>query len=225
MDGSVWKNILKPIRDSTGAPLITYDRAGLGKSEIDTTTISFEQEIKELDQALKKLGFRKRYFLVAHSFGGMYASAFARANQGKIQGAVFIDVSVPCELTNEYATRVKNSISDENWKMLKEHRTGLYYVLHEFPEIAEYMSRRYISNSIPLTLIVADTYVPTPQIGETEQDMIHWKTCLEDFGNLLNHKYVTTKNTDHKVWEKDPETVISEIITLYNQTKSAEPNR
>ena len=224
-DGSIWENILKPIHDSTGATLITYDRAGLGKSEIDTTEISFKQEIKDLNKALKKLGFKEDYFLIAHSFGGMYASELAQKNQGKIKGAVFIDVGTPCHLNDEYTTRVKNSISDENWEMLKQYKTGLYHVLNKFPEIAEYMSKRYISNSIPLTLIVAEHYKPTQQIGETEQDMLDWKTCLENFGNLPNHKYVVTKNTDHKVWEKDPRTVIEEIAKLYNQTQNKKPNR
>lgn len=223
-DGSVWDNILKSIYDSTGATLITYDRAGLGKSEIDTTGISFKQEIKDLNNALKKLDFEEDYFLVAHSFGGIYASEFAQKNKGKIKGAVFIDVAIPCQLNNEYTTRIKNSISDENWKMLKEYKTGLYYVLNKFPEIAEYMSQRYISNSIPLTLIVAEHYEPTAQIGETEQDMLDWKTCLKEFGNLPNHKYVVTKDTDHKVWEKDPKTVVEEISKLYNQIQGEKPN-
>ena len=218
-DASVWKDLLKPIHDSTGASLITFDRAGLGKSEIDTTKISFKQEIKDLKKALKRLGYKENYFLVAHSFGGVYASEFSNRNKGKIKGAVFIDVATTCELDNEITTRIKNSISDDNWKMIKQYKTGLYYVLIKFPEIAKYMSQRYISNLIPLTLIVAENYTPTQEIGETEQDMLNWKKCLREFGNLPNHKYVVTKNTDHKVWEKDPKTVIDEIIKLYNQTK------
>ncbi len=75
-DGSVWEDILEPIQDSTGATLITYDRAGLGKSEIDTMSINFKQEIKDLKYALKKLGFNKDLFIVSHSFGGFYSTLF-----------------------------------------------------------------------------------------------------------------------------------------------------
>jgi pimeloyl-ACP methyl ester carboxylesterase len=224
-DGSVWENILKPIHDLTGATLVTYDRAGLGKSEIDTTEISFKQEIEDLNEALRSLGFKEGYFLVAHSFGGMYASEFANTNQGKITGAVFIDVSTPCELSDEYTTRVQNSISSANWEMLKEYKSGLYYVLSRFPEIAEYMSQRYIPNSVPLTVVVAEHHKPTQQIGETEQDMLNRRTCLADLGNLPNHRYVVTQNTDHKVWEKDPKTVVEEITKLYRQTKRRKPPR
>ena len=48
-DGSVWKPILQDIYKATNATLITYDRAGLGQSEIDTTKISFKEEIKDLN--------------------------------------------------------------------------------------------------------------------------------------------------------------------------------
>lgn len=216
-DGSDWNPLLQQIYNSTGATLITYDRAGLGQSELDTMKISFKQEIKDLNNALAELGYKENYFLVAHSFGAFYASEFAKRKKRRIKGAVFIDAATPCELNEELAMRIKNSISEENWSLLKQYKIGLYYVLKKFPEIARYMSNRYISNNIPLTLIVAENYVPTKEIGETDEDMTKWKKCLQEFGALPNHKYVVTKNTDHKVWEKDPATVSDEIIKLYNQ--------
>lgn len=75
-DGSVWNNLLKPLHDSIGAPLITYDREGFGKSELDTAGLNIINEIKGLEMALKKLGFTNKYFLVAHSLGGNYAMVF-----------------------------------------------------------------------------------------------------------------------------------------------------
>ncbi|MEO0899252.1 MAG: alpha/beta hydrolase [Bacteroidota bacterium] len=218
-DGSIWDSLLNPIHERTAATLITYDRAGLGKSEIDTSRISFQQEIKDLNNALMQLGYTKDFFLVAHSFGGMYASEFAQLNPGKIKGAVFIDVSTPCNLSQAYTERVKASISEENWKLIRQYKAGLYFVLDQFPEIAAYMSTRYLSASIPMTLIAAENYRPTTQIGETEQDMQKWQACLKTLGNLPNHTYVETKDTDHKVWEKDPKTVIEEIAKLYQEVK------
>lgn len=217
-DGSVWEPLLQNVHQETGATLITYDRAGLGNSGIDTAEVSFVGEIKNLKSALGKLGFHKDYFLVAHSFGSFYASEFTLRNKDKITGAVFIDVSTPCGLNVEYASKVKKSISKDNWALLKEYRTGLYYVLRKFPEIAEYMSKRFISNSIPLTLVAAEIREPTKEIGETEQDMTNMTNCLKEFGNLSNHKYVLAPNTGHKVWKKNPEIVINEIIELYKKT-------
>ena len=71
-DATVWKDLLKSIHDSTGATLITYDRAGLGVSGIDTLTINISNEIKSLGIGLHKLGFSKNIFIVSHSFGSYY---------------------------------------------------------------------------------------------------------------------------------------------------------
>ena len=107
--------------------------------------------------------------------------------------------------------------------MLKQHRLGLYHVLQNFPNIASYMSTRYISNDIPLTLIVAEN-LPNANTLKTEEDRINWVKCLKEFGNLPNHKYVLAENADHKVWEKSPELVMKEIIALYKQTIKPQTN-
>ncbi|GAA4106053.1 alpha/beta fold hydrolase [Aquimarina addita] len=218
-DGSVWKSIINDIYKATGATLITYDRAGLGKSEIDTTNISFKLEIKHLNTALRKLGYTKKYFLVAHSFGGFYASEFALLNEDNITGAVFIDIATPCMTTKEWASHYKNSLTPDVWAMLKKHREGLYYVLQNFPDIADYMSTRYISNDIPLTLIVAEN-LPDTNTLKTEKDRTNWIRCLKEFGNLPNHTYVVAKNADHIIWEKNPEIVVEEIAKLYLKVNS-----
>ncbi|MEM7514668.1 MAG: alpha/beta hydrolase [Bacteroidota bacterium] len=217
-DGSVWEPLLKDIHNATGATLIRYDRAGLGKSEIDTSRISFKREVKDFKKVLKKLGYRESYFIVAHSFGSFYASEFARRNKGKISGAAFIDVATPCGLNPEYTEKVRSTISEENWKLIKDYKAGLYYVLQNFPEISSYVSTRFLAGSIPVTVIAAEIREPTKEIGDTEEDMIRMANCLRDYGNLPNHTYVLANGTEHKVWKKDPQLVIKEIVKLYKET-------
>jgi pimeloyl-ACP methyl ester carboxylesterase len=74
-DVSIWDIILKPIADITHATLITYDRAGFGKSELDTSNHDLAkhgilQGIQGLETGLKKLGYDKNIMLVGHSYGG-----------------------------------------------------------------------------------------------------------------------------------------------------------
>jgi pimeloyl-ACP methyl ester carboxylesterase len=214
-DGSVWENILKPIHDSTGATLITYDRAGLGKSEIDTVSINFGQEIKDLEYALKQLGFNKELFIVSHSFGGFYTTLFADRNHDKIKGAVYIDVALPCFFTKEWSRSFTNNISNENWKVIKQRKAGLFYVLKNLERIAEYMSDKSLAVNIPVTLIAAEKLPAMIRQDETGT----WTGCLKAFGTLPNHSYVLANNSGHKVWEDNPKIVIDEVIKLYKRTK------
>ncbi|MEO6903994.1 MAG: alpha/beta fold hydrolase [Bacteroidia bacterium] len=213
-DASDWISILDEIHKKTNATLITYDRAGLGKSEIDTTNVNFKQEINNLEKGLKTLGYNKKIFLVSHSFGSFYSSLFAHRNKSEIMGAVFIDVATPCYFTEKWTTDYTNSLKKtEDWKWIKQNKIGLYYVLKQLPKISIYMQDRFIPSSIPLTLIRAENLPPSSIVKDEERRK--WISCLQEFGELPNHRYVVAKNADHIVWEKDPQLVIDEITKLY----------
>src|SRR6201986_5253813 len=60
--GDTWDTILKPIAAITGATLITYDRSGFEKSELDTSNQDLDKHgilhsIEGLEIGLKKLGY------------------------------------------------------------------------------------------------------------------------------------------------------------------------
>lgn len=214
-DGTVWESILDSIHHATEATLITYDRAGLGQSEIDTLNISFEKEIKDLKKALKKLGYSKEIFLVSHSFGGFYSNLFAFKNKSKVKGAVYIDVALPCFFTEAWSKGFVDAISVQDWAMIKKYKSGLYYVLQDLESISAFMNDKSISHKVPVTLIAAEKILPMVKEDEANQ----WKQCLQSFGNLPNHKYVLAKDAGHKVWENDPQLVIKEIIALYQNIR------
>lgn len=210
-DGTVWEEILESLQKATGATLITYDRAGLGKSSIDTTKVRFKREVKNLEYALDKLGYSGEIFIVSHSFGGFYSTLFTRRNKKRVKGVVFIDVARPCFTTKEWSENFTNAISDEDWKMIKEYKLGLYYVLKDLTDISSYMSKKFLPKKIPATLIAAEKIMSMVKEEEKES----WISCLEAFGNANNHRYVLAKGAGHKVWKDDPTLVIYEIVNLY----------
>jgi pimeloyl-ACP methyl ester carboxylesterase len=70
-DGTVWDSLVHPVGAITGAPIITYDRAGFGKSDIDTNERAIDQHgilngIEGLETALRQLGYGGNIVLVAH---------------------------------------------------------------------------------------------------------------------------------------------------------------
>lgn len=212
-DGSVWQSRLGDIHQAINAPLITYDRAGLGQSGIDTTTISFVNEIKDLKVALKKLGYSRKVLIVCHSFGGYYTSLFTYRNRKKVQGVVCIDVVTPCIFSKEWSENFLKTIKKEDWGMIKKYKPGLYYTLIHFTATSSYMEDKFLTSRTPVTMIRAENI--QPMVKENEQEK--WINCSNSFGTMRNHKYVLAKNADHKVWDKNPQVVIEEIVNLYKQ--------
>ena len=212
-DGSAWRPILDDIYKATNATLITYDRAGLGKSEIDTNKISFLNEIKHLESGLKKLGYSKKLFIVCHSFGGYYASLFTYRNFKKVKGVVCIDIATPCFFTKEWSDDFVKSIKTEDWEMIKKYKLGLYYVLSNLTATSIYMTDKFLTSKTRTTMISAENI--QPMIKENEKEK--WINCSKSFGEMPNHRFVVAKNADHKVWDKNPGVVIEEVVNLYKQ--------
>lgn len=211
-DASVWKDILKNISDATGATLITYDRAGLGSSTIDTTKIGLLNEVKSLEKALRKLGYDKKIMVVCHSFGSYYSTLFAKRNCRKVKSMVFIDVLTPCFFTQQRARDTKNSVSADDWKMLKKEAPGLYYVLQNLESIQKSASRYELPAKIPATVIGAG--IPPPIVKDNEKS--EWIRCLQAFGEAANHRYIFAKDCHHKVWKDNPILVVDAIVASYN---------
>ena len=214
-DSEDWTSILDELHNKTNATLITYDRAGLNKSSIDTTKISFKIEVKNLEEVLCKLHYDGKIFLVAHSFGGYYSSFFAYRNKSKVKGAVFIDVATPCYFTQKWTENYINTLKVEDWEWIRKNKVGLFYVLKRLPQITKYMADKYLTNSTPLTLIRAEGIPAAPLVYENEKEK--WVSCLDNFGKLPFHKLVVAKGAEHVVWEKSPQLVISEIVELYKR--------
>lgn len=210
-DCNVWETLLKPIHEKTRATLITYDRSGLGKSQIDTSKINFEREIIYLEKGLSKLGFNKNITFVSHSFGGYYTTLFAYRNPKKVKGIVFIDVLTPCFFTKQRAQEMSNTINEEMWKMIHKEAIGLFYVLKNLESIQQYMQNIELSATIPAIIIGAEN--PPKAIKEKAE----WISCLKEFGSSINHNYIIAKDCSHKVWQDNPALVISEIIKIFNK--------
>lgn len=210
-DGSIWDTLLKPLHDSLGATLITYDREGFGKSGIDTTNLNIITEIKGLEIALRKLGFADKYFLVAHSLGGDYAMTFASRNSRKVVGGVFIDIVSPCFMTEAKALEVKKVFHD-SLEVIKKESLGFYYIIKNYEYTSSVMREAAISLKIPLTIICSDT---PPFKG---RDSVRWKECMKTFAaGFNNRKYLLAKNTGHYIFIDNPKLVINEIVKRFNE--------
>ncbi len=81
-----WDSVLPELAAKT--TVVTYDRAGLGKSELGGLPTDGERSARDLHALLEKLGVPKPYLLVGHSYGGMVARLFASLYPDDMGGLV-----------------------------------------------------------------------------------------------------------------------------------------
>ena len=175
-DGTVWKDLIQPIADLTGATIITYDRAGLGKSKIKSGDNNQEEHrminnVIALEKGLKKLGYDNDLILVAHSLGGFYATLFAARNEKKVKRVVFIDASLASFYTDAFVHKLNGVISDDFLYKLKAEKLGLYYEIKNIENSIALLQKTKFPKSIPVVdLVASHPYNPF----KNEEDKHRW---------------------------------------------------
>ena len=77
------------------APVVAYDRAGLGASDPGPMPRDGERLVTELHTALAHAHIPPPYVFVGHSYGGLLARLFTERFPGEVAGAVLIESSHP----------------------------------------------------------------------------------------------------------------------------------
>jgi pimeloyl-ACP methyl ester carboxylesterase len=209
-DASAWKSVLQPLSEITGAPLITYDRPGFGKSGLDTVTHGILHNIEGLETALKKLGFGGTMMCVAHSQGGLYAQLLAYRHPNRVKAAVMIDATTACFYDPARLAITQRSIDETNSKNKRAH-PGAYFQGADFSKNIEVARRSPFPTSIPVIDLVSDK----PPFGDST-DIVDWKRCHEEFASLAtNRKGITAWGCGHHIFLDNPPLVIEAIAKAY----------
>ncbi|MFT3822605.1 MAG: alpha/beta fold hydrolase [Chitinophagaceae bacterium] len=100
-DLTIWDDVIKPVSSITGAPLITYDQVGLGKSSPDMPQLSVPEGVVLLEKALHLLGYDQPAMFVSASWGSMYITLYAVKHPEKVKIAVISDGVTVCACKND----------------------------------------------------------------------------------------------------------------------------
>lgn len=87
----VWDSVLYDVAQF--APVLAYDRPGVGESEPDTASPTLERLDRNLYALLRTLDVEPPYVLVGHSFGGPLIRHFAGRHRHEVAGLVYVDAT------------------------------------------------------------------------------------------------------------------------------------
>ena len=90
-----WQDIQPMLAKS--ARVVSYDRAGMGWSDLGPEPRNAERIVAELRELLQRAEIPPPYVLVGHSFGGLTMPLFAARHANEVAGVVLIDPVAPAE--------------------------------------------------------------------------------------------------------------------------------
>ena len=221
-DGADWDSaFLKPLADITQATLITYDRPGVGKSELDSSNQDLNkhgiiQGIEGLETGLKKLGYDRNIMLVAHSFGGFCATLFAARHPDKVKAAVFIDINHACWFTDAYVDSV-TKIRRNYWDTVKDKNQAGYYQGMNLSNTVELMRKMPLPPTIPVIDLVSEKNFPD------SVSAARWRECHRQFAAAQpNRQGIFAYGCGHFIHRDNPPLVIGAIIKEYTAAGNKE---
>ena len=91
MDHTEWAELGPRIARETGSAVVSYDRAGFGKSDLPEVPHDMKMEAEWLWNALGQLGLDRDLVLVGHSYGRWMIRIEASEYPKDVSGIVFID--------------------------------------------------------------------------------------------------------------------------------------
>ncbi|WP_024796671.1 alpha/beta fold hydrolase [Tomitella biformata] len=219
LDSSEWDTIAPKLAQSTGSMVITYDRAGEGRSDEVPGPWKVEDAVADLQAGLTELGVTQDVVLVSHSLAGEIATEFARTAPGWIAGAVLVDASLPEFYTDDQIDKIVAANSQQiaalqQQPQTRETRQLIAQAVEYGPNHRAYHQMSW-PGDVPATAIVSSQ---TP--FDTAEDAQLWKDAQAQFVSAApNRQLVVADPSSHDIPLDRPDVVITAVENIVDQVR------
>lgn len=229
MDSGQWAALGPRLAEATGATVVSYDRAGFGRSGLPNTPYDLAQETGWLWVALGKLGLDKDLVLVGHSYGGFLLRHEAATHPEAVRGLVFIDpftVEFVDMLGMDYCNKREGlgklpKLSPEEFaKLGKTDKADLRMGGYPDGNLAakcDLLRPLAIPKGIPARIITSG------KSWMRENEMPIWRQAHERLtASIAGARLIVASESDHMIPEREPDLVIKAIADVIAEGKIKE---
>lgn len=211
--------------------IFSYDRSGIGQSELIRNDRTIDTMAFELNALLVKEKIKAPYILVGHSLGASIARCFVNMYPDKVSGMVFLDPAHEEEFKNGIAIR---SDSDkvifreqfEEFLKVKGKTKGQHA---ESKQCFDFDTLGYSTNQNILKQTKVPTNIPITIILSTESDVdnnyidkeMEFRNQYFNQWKSINSqiKIIYATKTGYFIQMEEPKLVIDEVKEMISKTK------
>jgi len=224
-----WNSVIPDLAAKT--TVVTFDRAGIGKSEIGDLPTHGEQSAKDLQVLLDKLDVPRPYILVGHSYGGSVVRLFASMYPDDMGGLILEDTQHE-DVLNELRIILKGKDLEAF-----EQVVVAGFSAPENPKTeADYrnITREQVSNSKPLPWIPF-VILTSPDRAKAMSDIFS-DEAIEEIAKLdwaLNKKLaalipggrqIIVEGAGHHIHVDKPEALIGSVLEMIKEVREKKEN-
>lgn len=203
---------------------ISYDRAGVGKSDESPLPRTYENMMKELKLLLTEEKILPPYILVGYSLGGHLVRFFADAYPGDVVGLVLIDGS-----HEDFFDRIEANRTEKEWREIDSTINNLISQNSEITRKewdayimgCEIMKTVEIPANIPVQVITSAKFEGTfKAMGLNPDDKLLWIELQSEWiANKPNAKQIITDKSGHGILIEEPQLIISVIKEVIDEVR------
>ncbi|MFJ8418440.1 alpha/beta fold hydrolase [Bacillus wiedmannii] len=195
-----WDHIAEELTEY--GTVLSYDRAGLGKSGKSFKRRISSEMVKDLRSCLEQLQLKPPYIFVGHSFGGINARLFATFYPEDMLGIVLAD-STPENYKEDFLPIMSNEFQEAYYKQFvyESSYEEFTFSLSEVDRCCESM------NDIPLVVLAAGK-----KAFYSSDEQMKWLQLQEELLRLSsNNKFVIATQSGHYIQKDEPYYVIDAV--------------
>jgi len=207
-----WDWVVPEVRRFT--KVCTYDRAGLGKSDVGPFPRTSDRIVDELDRLVKRAGVLGPYVLAGHSFGGLNMRLFASLHPESVAGLVLVDATPEDFPATDASLRTR----DENEKLRTDRALGTPTFRSELDSmIASAASVRAARpTEAPVVVLTAAHADASVTFRET------WTVLQKRMVGAFPHaRQVLADHSGHYIQYDQPELIVAAIRELIDGARAA----
>lgn len=220
--------------------VVTYDRAGYGRSEPGPLPRDSGREAQELKALLDGASIPGPYVLVGHSLGAVNVQVFAAMYPEDVVGLVLLDPppltfirgeefkslhDMAEGMTAEWQATADSGVSSSD---AQERANAAFFemIASEHREMFGGRSERLVSeiSSFGRTpLLVMAAGVPNPAFGDVaEEFQAYWIEQSRQLANRSsNGRFILAEKSSHHVYVDEPDLVVEAVLSIVAQARSA----
>lgn len=210
---SRWKGVDQTIAERTGATVVTYERAGFGKSELGPTDLTPAIQVAQLGKALERLAVPARWIVVGHSYGGLVTVAHADTYPAHVAGVVLVDPMNTrfVDATGDFVSSTVPHITEPK----NDGERAIARLVRTFPELAAIARVAEPKLRIPMVVITTTRSVWNNREAEDRA----WRASHAAIaGAAPGRRLVVAENSGHDVPSDRPDTIVDAVLSLLPAT-------
>ena len=194
--------------------VVTYNRAGLGGSDVGPVPRTSQHNVDELEKLLNKARIPGPYVLVGHSFGGLNVRLYASQHHDQVVGIVLVDASY-----EEQYGRFAALKSPEEREHYLRHESGDNCERVNLLDSARLVHQASTIPVVPIVVLTADPYHRRDSTVDAKWAEVQTEMQSRLAGLIPNSKHIIVEESGHFIQLDQPGMVIDVIRTVVESAR------